>query len=141
MALCTACVDYLVCRKILKVTVCNFFLYENTKRQYITNLSTKTISALLANFWVGRFTGFFAPPRGFLSWPRPAVFYPCPALQIMAPPRTSLLCGPLGHWTLMDFGPAALRAVRAFGLKKIKQARKLQATLVRNYDRPTHKVT
>ena len=73
----------------------------------ITNLPM-TIYALLSNFWISGFTRFFAPPRpgpprGFSLSPRPADFYPCPAPQKNAPPRTSLI-----HLYLFLDAPASL---------------------------------
>ena len=56
----------------------------------ITNLPI-TIFALLSNFWISGFRRFFAPPRGFSLSPPPADFYPCPAPQKNAPPRTTLV--------------------------------------------------
>ena len=44
---------------------------------YTINISI-TIYALLSNFWISRFTHFFAPPRGFSPSPRPAEIWSAP---------------------------------------------------------------
>ena len=88
LTMCADCDCLLYTNVFLKVRGCNVFFCQSIiiHYKYLT-----TICALLLNFWIRRFTHFFAQPRGVLPSPRPMGPWISTLLQ-HAPPHTSLIC-------------------------------------------------